>query len=68
MEYNSLFEPLLCICLSMCLGFLIGTAVALTRMSREQKEMSAEIDKFRGLYFDAIERVDDYEIKYGSND
>jgi hypothetical protein len=65
MEYNSLFEPLLCICLSMCLGFLIGTIVVLIKMSKEQKDIGEELDKFRALYF---EEVDKWKNKYTNDD
>tara|TARA_R110000751_G_scaffold123493_2_gene224464 strand:+ start:304 stop:504 length:201 start_codon:yes stop_codon:yes gene_type:complete len=51
MEYNNLFEPLLCIVLSMCAGFLIGTIFTLIKMSKEQKALAEELDKFRELYF-----------------
>jgi len=56
MEYTNLFEPLLCIFLSMCVGFLIGTIFTLIKISREQKEISQELDKFRELYFKILDK------------
>ena len=56
MEYTNLFEPLLCIFLSMCAGFLIGTIFTLIKISREQKEISQELDKFRELYFKILDK------------
>jgi hypothetical protein len=65
MEYNSLFEPLLCIFLSMCLGFAIGTITILIQASKEQKALSEELDKFRALYF---AEIDKWKNKYTNDD
>jgi len=65
MEYNSLFEPLFCIFLSMCAGFLIGSIFTIIKTSKEQKALSTELDKFRALYF---ERIDRRKNKYTNND
>ena len=65
MEYNSLFEPLFCIFLSMCAGFLIGIIFTLIKTSKEQKALSIELDKFRALYF---EEVDKWKNKYTNDD
>ena len=61
MEYNSLFEPLFCIFLSMCAGFLIGSIFTIIQTSKEHKALSTELDKFRALYF---ERLDKWKNKY----
>jgi hypothetical protein len=49
----------------MCLGFLIGTIVVLIKMSKEQKDIGEELDKFRALYF---EEVDKWKNKYTNDD
>ena len=56
MEYHNIFEPLLCIFLSMIVGVLIGTIFTLVKLSKEQKSLYNELDKFRGLYFAEIDR------------
>ena len=56
MEYTNLFEPLLCICLCLSFGFLIGTIVAIIKMSKEQKDISEKLDKFRELYFQILDK------------
>tara|TARA_R110002051_G_scaffold261728_2_gene321651 strand:+ start:618 stop:752 length:135 start_codon:yes stop_codon:yes gene_type:complete len=40
----------------MCAGFLIGTIFTLIKISREQKEISQELDKFRELYFKILDK------------
>ena len=61
MEYNNLFEPILCICLSMCLGILIGciaTAYASVKelgainkeLNAKNKELKSWIDKWENKY------------------
>ena len=67
MTYTSMFEPLLIICLSTCLGFLIGSIVTIYLTSKEIKMLQDELDVFRDLYFKEIEKFknkyvdDDYE-------
>ena len=56
MEYTNLFEPLLCIFLCLSFGFLIGTIFTLIKMSKEQKDISEELDKFRELYFEILDK------------
>ena len=65
MEYNNLFEPLLYIFLSVSAGFLIGTIVTLLKARKEQEALSEELDKFRELYFNEINR---WRNKYTNND
>tara|TARA_R100001163_G_scaffold64019_2_gene57252 strand:- start:1206 stop:1397 length:192 start_codon:yes stop_codon:yes gene_type:complete len=50
MEYDSLFEPLLCIFLSMSLGLLMGTIFTVYATIKETKELKRELEKFRKLY------------------
>lgn len=61
MEYNSLFEPLLCIFLSTCLGVLIGciaTAYASAKelgainkeLNAKNKELKSWVDKWKDKY------------------
>jgi len=61
MEYNNLFEPLLCIFLAISLGFLLGSIFTFFKISKDQKEIEKELDKFRRLYF---ERLDRWKNKY----
>tara|TARA_R100001530_G_scaffold124274_1_gene92437 strand:+ start:372 stop:578 length:207 start_codon:yes stop_codon:yes gene_type:complete len=61
MEYNSLFEPLLCIFLSLTLGLLIGciaTAYASSKelgainkeLNAKNKELKCWVDKWKDKY------------------
>ena len=54
MEYTTMFEPLLIICLTLLLGILIGSMVTLIISAKELKVTNKELDKFRQLYFDEI--------------
>lgn len=54
MEYTTMFEPLLIICLTLLLGILIGSMVTLIISAKELKATNKELDKFRQLYFDEI--------------
>lgn len=65
MEYNSLFEPLLCIFLSISLGFLLGALAVLTVTIKEHRATEKELDKFRRLY---QEKLDEWANKYVDND
>jgi len=44
MEYTSLFEPLLCICLSICLGILIGCIATAYTSVKELAAINEELD------------------------
>jgi|TARA_Y100000310_G_scaffold280545_1_gene300351 uncharacterized protein YneF (UPF0154 family) len=61
MEYTNIFEPLLIICLTLCLGILIGCAVTLWVSAKDLEATNKKLDKFRGLYF---EKVREWEDKY----
>ena len=62
MEYTSLFEPMLCIFLSLCLGMLIGCIATAYASAKElgaiNKELNAKneelrqwVDKWENIYF-----------------
>ena len=51
MEYTSMFEPLLIICLTLTLGILIGVISMLWVSAKELKAINEELEKFRELYF-----------------
>jgi len=65
MEYNSIFAPLLIICLSLLGGIIIGGIVTFYMMSKDQKDTLEELDKFRKLYF---EKVKEWKDKYVDDD
>ena len=44
MEYNSLFEPLLCICLSIILGILIGCIATAYASAKELEAINKELN------------------------
>jgi len=44
MEYNSLFEPLLCICLSIILGMLIGCISMMWITAKDIAEINEELN------------------------
>ena len=48
MEYTSMFEPLLIICLTLTLGILIGVISMLW--------VNEELEKFRELYFSECDK------------
>jgi len=54
MEYTSMFEPLLLICLTLCLGILIGCISMLWVSAKELKAINEELEKFRELYFEEV--------------
>jgi len=65
MTYTSMFEPLLIICLSTCLGLLIGSIIMIYLTSREIKMLQDELDVFRNLYF---KELDKWKGKYDQDD
>ena len=56
MEYTTIFEPLLIICLTLCLGILIGVISMLWVSAKELKATNEELDKFRKLYTEEMEK------------
>tara|TARA_R100000655_G_C2986396_1_gene192470 strand:+ start:1442 stop:1633 length:192 start_codon:yes stop_codon:yes gene_type:complete len=63
MEYNSIFEPLLCIFLSVSLGLLIGVIGTITVATKEHKALANELDKFRELYFNISDKLKNKDEK-----
>ena len=47
---------LIAICFSMLIGFIIGSLSCMYVMKHESKELEKELDKFRELYFDLLDR------------
>ena len=56
MEYTNIFEPMMLIFLSMLLGLLIGSISTFYLIAKDNKEMKNELDKFRELYFNEIDK------------
>ena len=56
MEYTNIFEPLLIICLTLCLGILIGCAATLWVSAKDLEVTNKELDKFRKLYTEEMEK------------
>jgi|10_taG_2_1085330.scaffolds.fasta_scaffold400395_1 uncharacterized membrane protein (DUF106 family) len=65
MEYTTIFEPLLIICLTLCLGILIGVISMLWVGAKELKATNEELDKFRKLYTEEMEK---YKYEDDDND
>jgi len=57
MMFTSYFEPLIIICLSLSLGVLIGILAVTYLTSKEIKMLEDELDVFRKLYFDTIDKL-----------
>ena len=75
MEYTSMFEPLLLICLTLCLGILIGCISMLWVSAKELKKTNEELEKFRELYFKEVKAIEEllvitnqYRDKLGIDD
>ena len=75
MEYTNIFEPLLIICLTLCLGILIGVISMLWVSAKELKATNEELDKFRTMYFAEVKALKEllvianqYRDKLGLND
>jgi hypothetical protein len=59
--YTSLFEPILFFLLSLSLGLLIGSIAMLHSNAKELKATREELDKFRKMY---LEKLDKWKNKY----
>mgnify|MGYP005828750699 CR=1 FL=1 len=57
MEYTSMFEPLLLICLTLCLGMLIGCLATAYASAKELGAINKELEKFREMYFAEIDKL-----------
>ena len=75
MEYTNIFEPLLIICLTLCLGILIGVISMLWVSAKELEATREELDKFRELYFKEVKAIEEllvianqYRDKLGTDD
>ena len=62
MEDQILF--LIAIFFSMLIGFIIGSLSCMFVMNQEEKELIKEVEKFRELYFDLLDR---WQNKYTKN-
>ena len=64
---NELILPFAGIAITLTFGIVIGMAVTFLLMKKENKTLSEEVDKFRDLYFDELDKWknkyvdDDYE-------
>lgn len=57
MEYTTMFEPLLLICLTLCLGMLIGCLATAYASAKELGAINKELEKFREMYFAEIDKL-----------
>ena len=57
MEYTNMFEPLLLICLTLCLGMLIGCLATAYASAKELGAINKELEKFREMYFAEIDKL-----------
>ena len=60
-EIHLLFIIAVSLVLGVCIGFVINTIL----IQRENKGLSNELDKFRALYFNEVDR---WKNKYTNND
>jgi len=51
MEYNSIFGPLLLICICMLVGFAAGFIVTFRILAKEHKKVFTSKEKYKDLYF-----------------
>ena len=64
---NELILPFAGIAITLTFGIVIGMAITFLLMKKENKTLSEEVDKFRDLYFDELDKWknkyvdDDYE-------
>ena len=65
MEYTNIFTPLICIFLSIVLGGMLGVLLTMYTTSKYCKNIEKELDKFRELYFDELNK---WKNKYDNDD
>ena len=65
MEYTNIFEPLMLISLSLLVGLLIGSISTLYFIAKDNEIMTNELNKFKKLYFQEVNR---WKNKYIDND
>jgi hypothetical protein len=65
MDYTLLIPPILLIFLVLSVGLLIGSIGTLIVISKEHKETQKELDKFRALYFNELDK---WKNKYSNDD
>ena len=64
---NELILPFVGIAITLTFGIIIGMVITFLLMKKENKTLSEEVDKFRDLYFDELDKWknkyvdDDYE-------
>ena len=64
---SKLLLPLAGIAITLIFGIIIGMVITFLLMKKENKTLSEEVDKFRDLYFDELDKWknkyvdDDYE-------
>jgi len=64
---NELILPFAGIAITLTFGIIIGMVITFLLMKKENKTLSEEVDKFRDLYFDELDKWknkyvdDDYE-------
>ena len=64
---NELILPFAGIAITLIFGIIIGMVITFLLMKKENKTLSEEVDKFRDLYFDELDKWknkyvdDDYE-------
>ena len=59
------FTYLTMIAVSLLIGFILGTVSCIIVTAKENKELKKEVDKFRDLYF---EEMDKWKSKYDQDD
>ena len=59
------FTYLAIIAVSLIIGFILGTVSCIIVTAKENKELKKEVDKFRDLYFEEMDR---WKTKYDQND
>tara|TARA_R100000664_G_C2726717_1_gene118464 strand:- start:756 stop:959 length:204 start_codon:yes stop_codon:yes gene_type:complete len=61
---NELILPLTGIAITLAFGIIIGVIISFLLMKKENKALSEEVDKFRDLYFN---EMDKWKNKYDND-